>query len=60
MTQHSSVNVTHHLGGIHFPASKEDLLVRARDKGAGQDLLEVLESLPEARNSKLWRMLKAM
>ena len=44
---HSSVNVTHHLGGMHFPASMEDLLVRARDNGAGQDMLEVLESFPQ-------------
>jgi hypothetical protein len=43
---HSSVNVTHHLEGMRFPASKEDLLVRARDNGAGQDTLEVLESFP--------------
>lgn len=44
---HSSVNVTHHLKGVHFPASKDDLLERARDNGAGQDVLEVLESFPE-------------
>ncbi len=47
MTQRSSVNVTHHLEGMHFPASKEDLLVRARDNGAGQDMLEVLEFFPQ-------------
>jgi hypothetical protein len=44
---HSSLNVTHHLAGTHFPASKDDLLLRARDNGAGQDTLEVLESLHE-------------
>jgi hypothetical protein len=43
----SSANVTHHLAGTHFPASKNDLLLRARDNGAGQDMLEVLESLRE-------------
>lgn len=43
----SPANATHHLARAHFPASKEDLLVRARDNGAGQDVLEVLESLPE-------------
>jgi hypothetical protein len=43
---HSSINVTHHLKGMHFPASKDDLLLRARDHGAGQDMLEVLESFP--------------
>ena len=47
MTQHSAANVTHHLTGAHFPASKDELLLRARDKGAGQDMLELLESLPE-------------
>jgi hypothetical protein len=45
--RYSSVNVRRHLGGMHFPASKEDLLLRARDNGAGQDVLEVLESFPE-------------
>ena len=43
----SAANVTHHLQGAHFPASKRDLILRARDKGAGQDLLELLESFPE-------------
>jgi len=31
---------------MEFPASKADLLVHARDYGAGQDTLEVLESFP--------------
>jgi hypothetical protein len=46
---HSSVNVRRHLEGMHFPASKDDLLLRARDNGAGQDTLEVLESFPEGK-----------
>jgi Protein of unknown function (DUF2795) len=40
----SAANITHHLQGAHFPAPKEDLLLRARDNGAGQDILELLES----------------
>jgi hypothetical protein len=44
-----SVNVTRHLEGMRFPASKDDLLLRARDNGAGQDMLEVLESFPEGK-----------
>ena len=43
----SAANVTHHLQGANFPASKRDLILRARDKGAGQDALELLESFPE-------------
>jgi Protein of unknown function (DUF2795) len=49
---HSPVNVVHHLEGMRFPASKEDLLVRARDNGAGQDMLEVLESFPNGEQFK--------
>jgi hypothetical protein len=44
---HSPANITAHLKGMHFPASKEDLLEHARDNGAGQDVLEVLESFPD-------------
>ncbi len=44
---HSPVNAMHHLKGVHFPASRGDLLKRARDNGAGQDVLEVLEFFPE-------------
>ncbi len=40
----SPANLTHGLRGVRFPASREDLLLRARDNGAGQDTLEVLES----------------
>jgi Protein of unknown function (DUF2795) len=43
----STANVTHHLQGAHFPASKGDLLLQARDNGAGQDALELLDSFPE-------------
>jgi hypothetical protein len=32
---------------MDFPASKEDLLAKARDTGAGQDVLEALESFPD-------------
>jgi hypothetical protein len=44
---HAAENVAHHLQGAHFPASKSDLLLRARDNGAGQDTLELLESFPD-------------
>jgi Protein of unknown function (DUF2795) len=45
----SAVNATHHFRGAQFPASKEDLLLRARDNGAGQDTLEVLETFPNGK-----------
>ena len=45
----STVNVTHHLKGAHFPASRDSLLERARNNGAGQDVLEVLEFFSSTR-----------
>ena len=44
---HLLANVTHHFKSVRFPASKDDLLERARNRGAGQDVLEVLESFPD-------------
>jgi hypothetical protein len=32
---------------MDFPASKGDLLAKARETGAGQDVLEALESFPD-------------
>jgi hypothetical protein len=52
MPEQAAANAAHHLTGTHFPACKEDLLRRARDNGAGQDILEVLESLPEHEEFK--------
>ncbi len=43
----SAVNVTHHVQGARFPATKRDLIERARNHGAGQDALELLESFPD-------------
>ena len=50
MGGHSTTNAAHHFEGAEFPATKEDLLVRARDRGAGQNILEVLESFPAGTN----------
>jgi hypothetical protein len=43
----SLVNMTTGLKGAHFPASKEELIERARNNSAGQDVLEALHSLPQ-------------
>lgn len=34
------------LGGVDYPASKEDLLEHARRKGADEEVLRKLESIP--------------
>jgi hypothetical protein len=35
------------LGGVSYPATKDQLIRRAKDNNAGTDILAVLEALPE-------------
>lgn len=35
------------LGGIDYPASKDDLVEHARQKGADEEVLRQLESMPD-------------
>ncbi|MFJ8584438.1 DUF2795 domain-containing protein [Streptomyces sp. NPDC093595] len=35
------------LGGVHYPASKQDIVGTAQKHKAGQDVMEALKSLPE-------------
>jgi Protein of unknown function (DUF2795) len=55
----STANVAHHLRGMAFPASKEDLVERARNGSAGQDVLEALECLPDEEFESLDDVLSA-
>ena len=50
---HSPANVSHHLEGIDFPASKQDLIRQARDNGAGDDVLEVIEAMPQGQYASM-------
>lgn len=46
-TGHSPANVMKHLKGISFPAQKTDVVDRARENGAPQEVMDFLENLPE-------------
>jgi hypothetical protein len=37
------------LGGIDYPADKDTLIQRARDNGAGEDVIKTLKDLPMDR-----------
>jgi hypothetical protein len=41
------VEVQRHLGGVMFPATREELLEAARDEDAPLEVEEALEELPE-------------
>ena len=43
----SPIDVTHYLKGIDFPASKSDLLEQAKKNDAGDEVLDMIDSMPE-------------
>lgn len=43
----SSSNIANYLKGIDFPASKDDIVIYAEDNSAPQEVLDVLENLPD-------------
>jgi hypothetical protein len=56
---HSPANVTYHLKGIDFPASKQNLLQQAEDNGADSDVLEVIETMPDSGYESMADVMKA-
>jgi hypothetical protein len=57
---HSPANVTHHLKGIHFPAQKRDLVQQAKKNGAEQDIMQVLNAMPEQEFANIADVMKAV
>jgi len=47
MASSSPIEIQKYLGGIDYPATKDKLVEHARSKGADEDLLRRLSSLPD-------------
>ena len=43
----SVIEVEKALAGMHYPASKEELLRHAKDKGVSKEIISMLEEFPE-------------
>ncbi|WP_110650771.1 DUF2795 domain-containing protein [Salinicola peritrichatus] len=43
----SPANITHHLKGIDFPASRADIEKQAKENGAEDDVMEIIRQLPD-------------
>lgn len=41
------IEVQKYLGGIDYPASKDDIVASAREAGAGDDVLDALGGIPD-------------
>jgi hypothetical protein len=46
MGSESSTNISQHLKGIGFPASKDDLIQKAKENHAGSDVLGKIKAMP--------------
>ncbi|GGU30962.1 DUF2795 domain-containing protein [Lentzea flava] len=47
MSQSNPIEIQKNLAGVDYPVSKQQLIDKARDNGAGDDVLELLEKLPD-------------
>lgn len=47
MSQPNPIEIQKYLSGVDYPVTKQNLLDKARDNGAGDDVLTALERLPE-------------
>lgn len=46
MAQTNPVQIQKYLKGVDYPCSKEELVEKARDEGADEQILETLEDMP--------------
>ena len=52
-------NITHHLKGINFPASKQDLINHAKKNGADEGVLKVLRDMEDTEYRTMADVMKA-
>lgn len=57
---HSPANVSNYLSGIDFPANKDDLVEHARKNGTEDEVMEVIESLPEGQYESMADVMKGV
>ena len=56
----SPAKVEKSIKGTHFPARKQDLIQQAKENDANQDVLEVLENMPDKKFNSPVDISKAM
>jgi hypothetical protein len=47
MAQINPIELQKHLGGVDYPASRDDLVRKAEENGADDDVLEALRGIPD-------------
>lgn len=57
---HSPANIAEQLGGIDFPASKQDLVQHAQQGGTDGDAMEIIEQMPERTYNSMADVMKGV
>lgn len=60
MGERSPANIASFLEGINFPASKDELVDHAEDNNAPQDIIDVLEQLPDQEYTSMADVMSGM
>jgi hypothetical protein len=47
MADVNPIELQKHLGGVDYPASRDDLVQKAEQNGADEDILEALRGIPD-------------
>lgn len=55
----SPTSITHHLKGMAFPATKEDLEKHAKEHGADREVMETIRGMPEESFETMADVMKA-
>ena len=56
----SPVNIARHLSGIEFPVSKKDLVDHANGNKADQDVMDILQQMPEREYASMADVMKGV
>lgn len=43
----SPIQIQKYLGGLDYPVRKQELVQKARQKGAGDEILQILQKIPD-------------
>ncbi len=57
---HSPANIAHYLKNIDFPCSREQILRQAENNNADDEVLEVLQQMPESDYGSMADVMKGV
>lgn len=60
MGGHSPSNILHHLKGVDFPASKQNLIEQAQKNNAEGDIVDILRQMPDQQYQSMADVLKGV